>query len=52
MHFDATSLYPPAMRDEKSNYPKNETDYAFTPDMSVEIVGNFKIKLSHKVALF
>ena len=41
-YFDATSLYPSATRNEKSKYPKNETGYAFTPDMNDEIVEKFK----------
>ena len=28
------SLYPSAMYDENSIYPKIETGYAFTPDMN------------------
>ena len=38
MAFDATSLYPSAMYDEKSVYPKVETGYAFTSEMNDEIV--------------
>ena len=34
MDFDATSLYPSAMWDENSVYPKIETGFAFEPDMS------------------
>ena len=33
MDFDATSLYPSAMWDEKSVYPKIETGFAFKPHM-------------------
>ena len=33
MDFDATSLYPSAMWDENSVYPKTETGFAFKPDM-------------------
>ena len=36
--FDAVSLYPSAMWDEKSIYPKIETGYAFTNDMNDEFV--------------
>ena len=36
--FDAVSLYPSALSDEKSIYPSIETGYAFTPDMNDEIV--------------
>ena len=32
--FDATSLYPSAMWDEKSVYPKIESGFAFTPHMN------------------
>ena len=34
MDYDATSLYPSAMWDEKSVYPKIETGFAFKPDMN------------------
>ena len=43
MDFDATSLYPSAMRDEKSVYPKIETGFAFKPHMNnvyVEALNN------------
>ena len=39
--FDAVSLYPSAMWDEKSIYPRIETGYAFTRDMNDEIVEKF-----------
>ena len=39
--FDATSLYPSAMWDEKSIYPRIETGDAYTPDMNNEIVEKF-----------
>ena len=39
--FDAVSLYPSAMWDEKSIYPRIETGYAFTRDMKDELVENF-----------
>ena len=39
--FDAVSLYPSAMWDEKSIYPRIETGYAFTRDMNDELVENF-----------
>ena len=32
--FDATSLYPSAMWDENSIYPRIETGYAFTKEMN------------------
>ena len=34
MDFDATSVYPSAMWDEKSVYPKIETGFAFKPNMN------------------
>ena len=34
LDFDATSLYPSAMWDEKSVYPKIETGFAFRPHMN------------------
>ena len=39
--FDATSLYPSAMWDEKSIYPRIETGYAFTRDMNKFLVHRF-----------
>ena len=39
--FDATSLYPSAMWDEKSIYPRIETGYAFTRDMNKYLVHRF-----------
>ena len=36
--FDAVSLYPSAMWDERSIYPRIETGYAYTPDMIDELV--------------
>ena len=39
--FDATSLYPSAMWDEKSIYPRIETGYSFTRDMNDELVEKF-----------
>ena len=39
--FDAVSLYPSAMWDEKSIYPRNETGYAFTRDMNRILVHKF-----------
>ena len=40
--FAAVSLYPSAMSDEKSIYPKIETGYVFTPDMNNDLVENYK----------
>ena len=39
--FDATSLYPSAMWDEKSIYPRTETGYSFTRDMNKYLVHRF-----------
>ena len=44
--FDAVSLYPSAMWDENSIYPRIETGYAYTSNMNDELVnklssGNF-----------
>ena len=39
--FDAVSLYPSAMWDEKSIYPRIETGYVFTRDMNNELVEKF-----------
>ena len=40
-NFDAVSLYPSAMSDENSIYPKTESRYAYTTDMNEEFVENF-----------
>ena len=52
MDYDGTSLYPSAMWDDDSIYPKTETGYAFTADMNIEIKEKLLIQLSHKVVLF
>ena len=39
--FDAVSLYPSAMWDEKSIYPRIETGYAYSPNMNIELVEKF-----------
>ena len=39
--FDATSLYPSAMWDEKSIYPRIETGYSFTRDMNKYLIHRF-----------
>ena len=39
--FDAVSLYPSAMWDEKSIYPRIETGYAFTRDMNKFLVHRY-----------
>ena len=41
MDFDATSLYPSAMWDEKTVYPKIETGFAFKPHMNNAYVEAF-----------
>ena len=41
MDYDATSLYPIAMWDEKSVYPKIETGFAFKPHMNNVYVETF-----------
>ena len=51
MAFDATSLYPSAMYDEKSIYPKIETGYAFTEDMNDELVKEFNNQTFNKSAI-
>ena len=51
MAFDATSLYPSAMYDESSTYPKIETGFAFTPEMNKEIVNQFNMKTFTKSAI-
>ena len=40
-NFDAVSLYPSAMWDEKSTYARIETGYAFTRDMNKFLVHKF-----------
>ena len=39
--FDAVSLYPSTMSDEKSFYPRTETDYSYKKDMNDELVEKF-----------
>ena len=39
--FDAVSLYPSAMWDENSIYPRIETGYSFTKDINDELVEKF-----------
>ena len=41
MDYDATSLYPSAMLDENSLYPKMETGFAFKPHMNKTYVDAF-----------
>ena len=51
MAFDATSLYPSAMYDENSTYPKIETGFAFTLELNDEIVNQFNTKTFTKTAI-
>ena len=39
--FDAVSVYPNEMSDEKSIYPRIETGYVFTPDIKNDLLKNF-----------
>ena len=45
MSYDATSLYPSAMWDKNSVYPKIETGFAFKPHMNKTFVEAFKIQI-------
>ena len=40
-NFDAMSLYPSAMWDENSNYPRIETGFADTKDMNSNLIEKF-----------
>ena len=44
MDFDATSLYPSAMSNEKSVYPKIETGFAFRPHMNDVYIESFNFQ--------
>ena len=44
--FDAVSLYPSAMWDENSIYPRNATGYSYTRDMNDELVNKFNNQTS------
>ena len=50
--FDAVSLYPSAMWDPKSLYPKIETGYAFEKHMNNELVEKFNNQILLKGLLF
>ena len=50
--YDANSLYPSTVWDEKSIYPRIETGYVFTPYMNKILVKNSKLVISHKEVLF
>ena len=46
MVFDANSLYPSAVYDDQSVYPKTETSFAYKPhmnDVNVEVFNNQSI---------
>ena len=45
MDFDSSSLYPSAMSDKSSVYPKKETGLAFKPHMNVDYVKAFNIQI-------
>ena len=51
MDFDATSLYPSAMWDEKSIFPKIENGYSFKPYMNDVYVEVFLINRLIKTAM-
>ena len=44
INFDATSLYPSAMWDQNSVYPKIETGFAFKPHMNNVYVRAFNVQ--------
>ena len=46
--YDATSLYPSAMWDEKSIYPRIETGYAYKSHMNDELVNKFNNQTFNK----
>ena len=50
--FDCVSLYPSAMWDKASIYPRKETGYAFTPDMNDELVEKFSTQIFFKEVQF
>ena len=50
--FDAVSLYPSAMWDENSIYPRIETGNTFTRDKNDELVEKFIFRLLQKCLLF
>ena len=49
MGYDGNSLYPSAMWDEKSVYPKIETGFAFTPNMNDVYVDAFNNQAFNEV---
>ena len=52
MDFVAASLYPSAMWDEKSVFPKREMGYDFSTNMRMRIRKNLILKALHEVVLF
>ena len=50
--FDAVSLYPSAMWDEKSIYPKIETGYAFKSHMNNDLVEKFNNQTFNRGSAF
>ena len=50
--FDAVSLYPSAMWDEKSIYPRIETGFGYTRDMNNELVEKFNNQTFTKGSAF
>ena len=45
MNYDGNSLYPSAIWDDKSVYPKMKNGYAFTPHMNDTFVKTFSNQL-------
>ena len=50
--YDANSLYPSAMWDEKSIYPRIRTGYAFTKGMNGELVETYKTQTFNQGSVF
>ena len=48
--FDCVSLYPSAMWDSKSTYPRIETGYAFTKNLNDELVEKFNNQTFTKIS--
>ena len=51
MDFDAASLYPSAMWDKDSVYPKIETSYTFKPQMNDVFVNDFNNQTLAKMVM-
>ena len=43
--YDAVSLYPSAMWDESSIYPRIETGYPYTKEMNDELIEKFNTQI-------